>query len=300
MKDIIYVANLKHLKKTGNCLCVRDFVTKEQQLVSFDDIMTLIVDNVKCTFTSDLIMALSYREIPIIFCDHRHSPISELLPTNTNYRKYSVLQAQIDLSGRTKQRIWKKIVQCKITNQLTVLQACCPHQTDAIERLMNLSKSVEDNDRTNLEAQAARFYFPAMFGPDFKRGRYKDVTNSALNYGYAVIRSIIRRELVAHGFENSLGIWHASSENPFNLTEDLIEPYRPVIDRIVYNNLISKSVDCFEQEQKMTIVGVLLENMLIDERVFSLQNNISYFVVSLLQNVMNGTEKNFKVPTVIK
>ncbi|KFN92532.1 type II CRISPR-associated endonuclease Cas1 [Tetragenococcus muriaticus] len=145
--------------------------------------------------------------------------------------------------------MWRKIVIGKINNQATNLQLTT--ENNEMAKMLTLaSKQVDEGDTTNREAYVARRYFTTLFGANFKRGRYDDAINASLNYGYALIRAMIRREIAIHGLEASVGIHHRSNENAFNLSDDLIEVFRPFVDSYVYEKVFNEGILTLELEQK--------------------------------------------------
>lgn len=195
--------------------------------------------------------------------DKKRAPVALYESIYGQENRLEVLRKQFKATSRFKKRIWKKIVVSKIQNQASCIQECCDDE-DMTYLLRGIIQKVNEGDDKNYEAYAARKYFPTLFGSEFKRGRYSDIINSCLNYGYAVLRSVIRNELVIHSLEPSFGIHHDSVNNPYNLSDDIIEPYRPFVDSIVYENVYSKNTN--EMDKKL-LIGVLMERCVIDESI---------------------------------
>ncbi len=193
----------------------------------------------------------------------------------------------------------EKIISSKIINQSECLIA---QTNDRIKynELVITSKEVKEGDIDNREAYAALIYFDCLFGKDFKRGRYQDKINAALNYGYALIRAVIRKELAIAGFEMSIGIFHRSSENPFNLSDDLIEPFRPFIDSIVYEEMIINNAPSFDREQRINLMKIFIEKCIIDNKVYSINDAIKCCVISLIGCLENDSAKHLKLPSFIE
>lgn len=156
------------------------------------------------------------------------------------------------------------------------------------------------SDRTNRESVAARLYFQNLFGKKFKRGRYDDKINSALNYGYSILRSFIKKELAIHGFEMSLGIKHHSTENPFNLADDIIECYRPFVDSMTYDLIFNKHITNFGVTEKKMMLQILYENCLIDKKIVRLTDGIKITVQSLIKCCEENTPTHLLLPKLIE
>ena len=168
-------------------------------------------------------------------------------------------------------------------------------------KLLTLSgKQVTEGDPTNREAYAARLYFMTLFGRNFKRGRYDDAVNAGLNYGYAILRALIRRELAVHGLEPSFGVHHESTENPFNLSDDFIEAFRPFVDQHVYERIFSQDVWSFELAEKKGLLEILLEKCIIDGKVYTLTDAIKVSVASFVKCLEKNSSGPLQLPAMIK
>lgn len=164
----------------------------------------------------------------------------------------------------------------------------------------SIIKNVTEGDQHNSEAYAARWYFKTIFGADFKRGRTEDLINAGLNYGYAILRSVIRRELVMRGLEPSPGIHHASTDNPFNLSDDLIEPYRPFVDDFVLSHLLTTAHESLELDDRKMLVQILLQKCVIDNQVMRLGDALQTTVDSFVAAVEAGSSARIKLPAFIE
>ena len=166
----------------------------------------------------------------VVVCDERHLPNGVLLPLYGTWNHTEVLHQQLDATAPRRKRAWQQIVRRKIEAQVSAL----PTGTPAAERLEELVTRVRSGDPANCEAQAARIYWPAMMGAGFRRRpQTREGVNGALDYGYAIVRSVVARCVVAVGLHPALGVHHSSRTNPLCLVDDLVEPLRPVVDRLV-------------------------------------------------------------------
>lgn len=190
----------------------------------------------------------------------------------------------------------EKIVIAKIQNQaICIEQNCNDEETPYL--LRDVSQKVTEGDGKNYGSYAARKYFPILFGKNFKRGRYSDIVNAGLNYGYAILRSVIRNELIMHSLEPSFGIHHVSVNNPYNLSDDLIEPFRPFVDSLVFENIYDKGTN--ELDKKM-LVGVLMERCVIDGKVYRLGDAIRKTVESYLRCLNTNAISDILLPQMIE
>jgi CRISPR-associated protein Cas1 len=197
--------------------------------LALEDVAWLIIDTPQATVTTALLSACMTAGIAVIVADTRHMPNGMLLPFHTHHRQASVAALQLAAGAGLRGRLWQTLVRAKITNQASVLQASGAEPMP----LYAMATRVLPADPDNVEARAARHYWGVLFA-DFVRENESDLRNAMLNYGYAVMRGAIARSLVAVGLLPCLGIHHASQLNPFNLADDLIEPFRPFIDWAVW------------------------------------------------------------------
>ena len=194
--------------------------------VPFEDIAVIVLAHREITVTHPVLSACGEYGISLFASGDNHQPNAVLLPFLQHSRAVRMQRLQLGVDRPTAKRAWAEIVKAKINNQTFVLKA---FELDAAERLASQSRRVRSGDPDNLEAQAAAAYFPALFGRGFNRAQ-TSWANSALDYGYSVMRGTCARALVAHGMLPSIGLFHDSEQNAFNLADDLIEPFRPVVD----------------------------------------------------------------------
>ncbi len=176
----------------------------DETLIPLEDINSVIIDNRICSITTYLIDEFTKNDILLYVCNEKHLPTSILLNINSYCRQLKRIEEQITLPKPIQKRLWQNIIIQKVENQARCLELL---QIDGYEYVYNLSKSVQSGDSTNVEATAAAYYFRCLFGPNFTR-RLDSIINMALNYGYAIIRGMIARSLVAYGFETSIGLFH--------------------------------------------------------------------------------------------
>ncbi len=198
--------------------------------VPLDDIAAVIISTPGCSVSTVLIDQLCQRNVPLVICGKNYLPSSFTLPLQGYGRQFRVMRAQIALSEPRRKRAWQKIVCAKIRNQADLLTRAGKNSN----QLLRLADMVKSGDPENCEAQAARIYWQRLFGSDFRRNPETTDLNVALNYIYAIIRACVARGVSAAGLHPSFSICHKNPQNPLNLVDDLVEPFRPIADYQVW------------------------------------------------------------------
>jgi len=200
--------------------------------IALDDIHAVIVHAHGTTWSANLVAGLAERGAPIVFCASNHSPVAVTLPLEGHHAQNARMQAQLAVSKPLTKQLWRRIVSAKIAMQGSLLAA---QGIPGAEVFPHMARRVSSGDKENLEAQAARRYWPLLMGPDFRRNRDAPGVNALLNYGYAVMRATCARAVVAAGLHPTIGIQHAHRGNAFALADDLVEPFRPLVDALAQN-----------------------------------------------------------------
>lgn len=218
---------------------------KKDAVVSrpIEDMGVLVLDHRQITLTQGLLEALLENNVAVITCDSRSMPVGLLLPLYGNATQNERFRAQIDASKPLLKQLWQQTIKAKIENQATVLKRCTTAETRCMDRWTN---DVRSGDPDNLEARAAAYYWKEVFAatfPFFTRGRDGEPPNNLLNYGYAILRAVVARALVCSGLLPTLGIHHHNRYNAYCLADDIMEPYRPFVDRLVLQ-IIEEQIDC--------------------------------------------------------
>ena len=279
----VVIKNRSKLDLHMNYLVCRN---NEETRVYIPEISVLILESTAISLTTALISELVKNNVKIIFCDERHNPESEVMPFYGSYNSLDSINKQIKWKKDNKEKVWTFIVYQKIKKQKEFLLDLGKIQEANL--LASYMEEIELNDSTNREGHAAKVYFNAVWGLDFTR-RNDDFVNGALNYGYAILLACFNRALSSKGYLTQLGIWHKNEFNEFNLACDLMEPFRILIDRIVFQinkddqNFKSKILEIFEL--KVKIAG--------KEQYF--ENAISIYVQSLLDALEDGEINRIKV-----
>ena len=264
----VVISSRSKLDFKMNYMIIRkDFETTK---VYIDEIYMLIVESTAVSLTAVLLNELIKKKVAIVFCDEKRNPASELLPLHGSHNSSKRCFEQAEWSKELKASIWTEIVRRKIMNQAELLQYQELVEADLLYQYLD---ELTLNDETQREGHAAKVYFNSLFGKGFSRDDMSSV-NAALNYGYGILLSNFNKEIVADGYLTQLGIKHINEYNPFNLTCDLMEPFRVLVDEIVYNN-IEKT---FDKDFKLLLVDVLNRKVMYCGREYYLTNAIQIYL----------------------
>ena len=221
-----------------------------------EDVAWMVIDTPQVLLSTALISACMDAGMVMITTDRTHTPSGLILPFHRHHRQAEIAATQVAISAPLKKRLWQIIVQMKIANQAAALIGCGQDASP----LLAMTRFVGSGDPDNTEARAARAYWPRLF-IDFVREDGTDKPNALLNYGYAVVRSAVARALVASGLLPAFGVNHASVTNAFNLADDVVEPFRPFVDRLVWRMTEAGRTRNGETtvEERRTLAASLLE-----------------------------------------
>ena len=251
----------------------------ETRRILLDEISVLLIENTGCVVSMPLLCELWDRKIAVIFCDQKHNPGAQMIPLYGSYDSSLCVRNQIEWSKEIKDLIWAEIVKAKIRKQAEVIKRYKSEEIAA--KLLEYSDDVLPGDITNREAHAAKVYFNIIFGGLFSRNE-PSMINSALDYGYSVLLSVINREVVANGYLTQVGLFHHSVFNQFNLSSDLIEPFRPLVDAKVLALPLEEELS---HEHKMKIVSILNDTVTIKGRRTTLLLAVSVYVKSVFDAI---------------
>ena len=255
------------------------------QMIHLSEINLIIVENGMVSITSYLINELINNKIKLIFCDEKHNPAGEVMSYYGAFNTSKKILKQTNWKEERKDLIWQQIIKNKIHNQATVLKEL---KIENYEKLLEFETQVLPGDKTNREGHAAKVYFNLLFGRKFIRGE-NDNINSSLDYGYAIILSTMNKEIVSKGYITQLGINHKSEFNQFNLACDLMEPFRPLVDKIVYENCNLE----LNKNQKYKLIDVLNNKIEIGHKEQYVGNAIPIYIQSVFDAL--ETEKESKI-----
>lgn len=232
LKNEQLVIKLPQIEKNDDL--PESFKVDATKTIPIEDIGVVVLDHKQITITQGLMEALLENHCAVITCDKTHLPVGLMLPLCGNTTQNERFRCQLDASLPLKKQLWQQTVQAKIGNQAVVLEKC---RGSEVGNMQKWQKEVRSGDPDNLEGRAAAYYWKNMFPDveDFTRERDGISPNNLLNYGYAILRAVVARALVASGMLPTLGIHHHNRYNAYCLADDIMEPYRPYVDELVVN-----------------------------------------------------------------
>lgn len=246
-----------------------------------EDIGIIVLDNRQITLTTGLMDALLENNSAVITCDARSMPVGMMLPLSGNTTQSERFRHQINSSLPLRKQLWQQTIQYKIRNQLAVLKQYTNAETKCMQKWAN---DVKSGDTENMEARAAAYYWKGLFGhiDGFVRDRDGVAPNNLLNYGYAILRAVVARSLVASGLLPTLGIHHHNRYNAYCLADDIMEPYRPYIDMLVYDITVQYGIDIeLSKEIKAELLSIPTLDVIIDGKRSPLMIGVSLTTASL-------------------
>lgn len=255
---------------------------KEVGRVALDDIHAVIVHAHGTTWSANLVAALAERGAPIVFCASNHAPVAVTLPIEGHHAQNARMRAQWTASRPLAKQLWRKIVSAKIVMQGSLLSV---RGAAGAEAFPLIARRVKSGDSENLEAQAARRYWPSLMGTAFRRDRDASGANALLNYGYVVMRASVARAVVAAGLHPTIGLNHANRGNAFALADDLVEPFRPLVDALVAG-MTAEGVDELDTSRKRRFARLIA----FDLNVAGEASPVSMAAVRLAQSLARAFE----------
>lgn len=296
IKRTLYFGNTAYLSIQNKQLAIK----REEELpayVPIEDLGIVILDHPQITITHPLIIALLENNVALITCNANHHPIGLTLTLDGNTLHSQRSKSQIDASMPLKKQLWQQTVKAKIYNQSAVLAYTSLQPTDYLTKLGDIVKS---GDADNMEARAAVYYWPRVFPgiPDFVRERMGAPPNSILNYGYAILRATVARALVGAGLIPSVGIFHRNQYNAYCLADDIMEPYRPYVDLLVYQILEEGiSIDELTIELKRKLLNIPVLDVKIAGKNSPLMNAVQRTCNSLVK-CFDGEDRKLLYPEI--
>ncbi len=270
-------------------LVVRGLETKR---ILLDEVAILLIENPAISLTGILIEVLTEKKIKVIFCDSKRNPVAELTPHHGCHDSTAKIRTQVAWEQSIKDIIWRDIVSEKIRKQADFLMET--GMTQQADMLNGYVGEVELADASNREGHAAKVYFNALFGMDFTRSADIPI-NAALNYGYSMILSAINREVSANGYLTQLGIFHNNMFNHYNLSCDLMEPFRILVDRMVYDMEPTE----FDKEEKHFMWSLLDQRVMIDGQNQFVMNAVKIYTRSVFDAINDKDSSEIKFYSII-
>jgi len=272
----VVISNVAKLDYQIGYLVVRG---QETTRIHLNEIKTLIIESTAVSMTAYLLSELTKNKVRVFSAMRREILHPELLPCYGSHDTSLKLRNQIKWDEIRKKEVWTQIVKEKILQQAALLQSLSKEE---YRMLVSYAEEMEFGDETNREGHAAKVYFNAMFGKQFTRTEECPL-NAALNYGYSILLSMFNREIVSNGYLTQLGLFHENMFNPFNLASDLMEPFRPIVDELVWK----MKPECFETEEKRDILQMVNREVSIAGRREMLDNAVKIYCKSIF-DVLEG------------
>lgn len=268
-RTVVVSSSAKLDYQMGYLVVRKDTVTK----IHLGEIRILMIESTAVSLTAALLSELIKKKVKVIFCDEKRNPSSELMPYYGSHDCSLKIKRQVAWTDDIKGAVWTEIVYEKIRQQKYLLQELGKVEAELLQGYL---EEITYGDATNREGHAAKVYFNALFGKDFTRTDDL-LINAALNYGYSILLSAFNREIVLNGYLTQLGLFHDNMFNQFNLASDLMEPFRPLVDRMVLQMTLVE----FERVQKMELVNLLNKEVIINDRCELISNAIKIYCKSV-------------------
>ncbi len=260
--------------------------------VPMDDISVVILDNLKINITVRMLSLMAEHNIALIVCDIKHNPLGFYCSYDNHSRMSKMIGNQISRTRDFYDELWKVIVKSKIENQAQVLELL-DKSSDTVIDMRKYKENVSDGDKSNREAHGAKIYFNTLMNTSFSRGNEDILLNSGLDYGYAILRSYIARLCVGYGLNTQIGIHHKNEYNRFNLVDDVMEPFRPIVDIYVYR--ILNGEEYFKQEHRHKIINLLNHYIKYNNKKMILCNALEEYI-ERMSSYISGREVNLVFP----
>ena len=291
---VVAIENPARLSVRDNQLVIAQ---EMESTLPIEDIDALILDNYGSTITTNLLTALATKGTTTVICDEKHLPASVLLPYSQHSRQAKVSRQQLSMSQPLKKQLWQQIIISKITNQADVLRS---RRLDD-STLRSLANDVKSGDTSNRESIAARIYFDQILGDATRR---KPIWhNAALNYGYAMVRSHIARHIAARGLVASQGLFHHNELNSFNLADDLIEPYRAVVDMYILENVAPHHTgdpdSSLTKHDRQLAIDILNYYVIMNGKKFTVRHSVERIVESFIECIETKEADKLLLPKIV-
>jgi len=296
IKQTLYFGSPVYLRLKNKQLEIVKSKDGQEEVIrrAIEDIGMLVLDCSQITISHNAIIALQSNKAVIISCDNKHLPHSILLPLEGHSEQSERYRNQISASVPLKKMLWQQTITAKIANQITVLEKL-GRRTN---RLENLVQKVQSGDPTNVEGQAAAFYW-SKYIDGFIRDQYGEIPNNYLNYGYAIVRAMLARAIVSSGMLPTIGIHHKNKYNAYCLADDIMEPFRPFVDLLVYGMYTNKNLDLFlDKSDKADLLSICQVDAFFGKKKSPLMVGVS-MTTSSLYDCFVGKKRKIIYPKIL-
>jgi CRISP-associated protein Cas1 len=289
VKKSILIENKSAITTKNNQLVIKNEL--REGTIPIEDIGYLVLDNAEIYISIPTLIKLTENNCAVIFCNNTHLPTSMLLNLESHHIQQQIFKFQIEASEPLKKKLWQQTIQEKIINQSILLEKITGNKNT----LPFLASKVLSGDTSNMEGVAANLYWQNFFEHSFKRERFGNYPNNFLNYGYAILRAATARALSGSGLLNTLGIHHKNKYNAFALADDIMEPYRPIVDEKILEIMKKYDVQDLNTEIKAEILQILTRTVFWKEEKSPLMIALQK-TASSLQKCFMGERKKIKYP----
>ena len=263
--------------------------------ISLPDTDSVIFENDRFMVSASVLSALAKHRVAVLFCDKFYMPVAIMHPYHQSSLTTRTLKSQLDMSSEFRDELWAEIIRVKILLQSEVLKFC-QKDSNKVDRYLS---QVRAGDRYNAEAKSARVYWQELFDDLKREADSLDIRNQALNYGYAIMRSLITRDLSVAGFLPAIGLWHDNVYNAFNLSDDMMEPFRPIVDIGIYMMLPLYDDEYLTPAFKRAIIALFdCEYVIYDSGVSSIRTASKGYIHSFKSAVMNRDISKMRYPSI--
>lgn len=287
IKQTLMLTSAVSLSLKDNQMVITFKDNKDSVTRHIEDIGFVIVDNPNVSITIPLLNELADNNVAVVFCDRRQMPKSMLMTLDGNSTQQETYRFQIEASLPTKKNIWKQLVEGKIKNQALLLNKVGRNGNE----LKQYYSNVKSGDTDNREGAAAREYWNRLFDSQFIRRREGEPPNNLLNYGYTILRSAVARALIGSGLYPAFGVFHKNRYNAFPLADDVMEPYRPFVDEIVYHLYFDGATNELDNNSKSALLRLLFADVKIGKVTRPLENALSMTTSSLMIMLKGDNDK---------
>ena len=280
-----------YLSLKDNQIVIQLKGTEQTVTRPIEDIGVVVVENAQVTLSIPLLNALVDNNVSVVFCDNKQMPKSMLMSLDGNTTQQESYRYQTEATLPTKKQLWRQLVESKIRNQAALLGKL---DKDA-DVLKPYYQNVKSGDSDNREGLASRIYWPLLMGSDFRREREGVPPNQMLNYGYSILRAAVARALIGSGLYPAFGLFHRNRYNAFPLADDVMEPYRPFVDEIVYHLFFDGATSELDKQSKGEMLRILFADVKMGKLTRPLEVALSMTTASLLK-VLKGEQEKLALP----
>lgn len=280
-----------YLSLKDNQIVIQLKATEQTVTRPIEDIGVVVVENAQVTLSIPLLNALVDNNVSVVFCDNKQMPKSMLMSLDGNTTQQESYRYQTEATLPTKKQLWRQLVESKIRNQAALLGKL---DKDA-DVLKPYYQNVKSGDSDNREGLASRIYWPLLMGSDFRREREGVPPNQMLNYGYSILRAAVARALIGSGLYPAFGLFHRNRYNAFPLADDVMEPYRPFVDEIVYHLFFDGATSELDKQSKGELLRILFADVKMGKLTRPLEVALSMTTASLLK-VLKGEQEKLALP----